>query len=125
MSGEPDTPEVDRRLPLGDEIFFDHIAHFVVDPEAATRALTRVGFAPTPVSIQVNPDPAGGTPRPTGTGNVTTMLERGYVEVLFRTADTPLGRYQGVTDQVAMSRTPGRYRTVLVPRGSCRPQWER
>ncbi|MFJ2811093.1 CoA transferase [Kitasatospora sp. NPDC087271] len=41
------------------------------------------------------------------------------------TADTPLGRYQGVTDQVAMSRTPGRYRTVLVPRGSCRPQWER
>ncbi|WP_181063619.1 CoA transferase [Nocardia nova] len=39
------------------------------------------------------------------------------------TADTPLGRYQGVTDQVVMSRTPGRYRTVLVPRGSSRPEW--
>jgi crotonobetainyl-CoA:carnitine CoA-transferase CaiB-like acyl-CoA transferase len=39
------------------------------------------------------------------------------------TADTPLGHYQGVTDQVHMSRTPGRYRTVLVPRGSSRPQW--
>lgn len=40
------------------------------------------------------------------------------------TADTPLGRYQGVTDQVTMDRTPGRYRTVLVPRGSCLPRWE-
>ncbi|MFG1647798.1 CoA transferase [Amycolatopsis sp. NPDC049252] len=39
------------------------------------------------------------------------------------TADTPLGRYQGVTDQVRMSATPGRYRTVLVPRGSSRPAW--
>lgn len=39
------------------------------------------------------------------------------------TADTPLGRYQGVTDQVVMSQTPGHYRTVLVPRGSSRPEW--
>jgi len=92
MSDEPDTSEVDRRLPLGDEIFFDHIAHFVADPEAAVRALTRAGFAPTPVSIQVNPDPAGGPSQPTGTGNVTIMLDRGYLEILFKTADTPLGR---------------------------------
>jgi crotonobetainyl-CoA:carnitine CoA-transferase CaiB-like acyl-CoA transferase len=41
---------------------------------------------------------------------------------LFR-ADTPAGSYQGVTDQVQMSRTPGAYRTVFVPRGSCRPEW--
>ncbi|MCX2730086.1 CoA transferase [Saccharopolyspora sp. NFXS83] len=39
------------------------------------------------------------------------------------TADTPLGHYQGVTDQVRMSATPGHYRTVLVPRGSSRPEW--
>lgn len=39
------------------------------------------------------------------------------------TADTPLGLYQGVTEQVRMSATPGRYRTVLVPRGSSRPEW--
>ncbi|MFE9899124.1 CoA transferase [Streptomyces achromogenes] len=39
------------------------------------------------------------------------------------TADTPCGRYQGVTDQVIMSRTPGRFRTVLVPRGSSAPVW--
>ena len=38
-------------------------------------------------------------------------------------ADTPLGRYRGVTDQVWMSRTPGRYDTVLVPRGSCAARW--
>ncbi|MCU1684712.1 MAG: biosynthetic enzyme [Amycolatopsis sp.] len=40
------------------------------------------------------------------------------------TADTPLGTYQGVTEQVRMSATPGRYRTVLVPRGSSRPEWD-
>jgi hypothetical protein len=82
----------DRQLPLAGEIFLDHVGHFVRDPEAARAALARAGFAPTPVSIQVNPDPAGGPPRPTGTGNVTAMFGRGYVEVLFRTADTALGR---------------------------------
>lgn len=83
--------EVDRQLPAGDEIFLDHVAHFVRDPEAARRALIRCGFAPTPTSIQVNPDPSGGT-RPTGTGNITAMFERGYAEVLFKTSDTPLAR---------------------------------
>jgi len=39
------------------------------------------------------------------------------------TADTPCGIYQGVTEQVRMSETPGQYRTVLVPRGSSRPEW--
>jgi len=38
-------------------------------------------------------------------------------------ADTPMGRYQGVTDQVRMSKTPGKYKTVLVPRGSNQPIW--
>lgn len=83
--------EVDRQLPAGDEIFLDHVAHFVRDAEAAQRALIRCGFAPAPISIQVNPDPAGAT-RPTGTGNITAMFERGYAEVLFKTADTPLAR---------------------------------
>jgi hypothetical protein len=104
MSGSGPVKEVDRRLPRGDEIFLDHVAHFVSDPEAASRALARAGFAPTPMSIQVNRDPAGGAPRPTGTGNVTCMLDRGYLEILFKTADTPLGqefdaamaRYRGV-----------------------------
>ncbi len=79
--------EADRQLPVGSEIFLDHVGHFVSDPAAASAALTRAGFTPTPVSVQSNPD---GTP--TGTGNVTAMFSRGYVEVLFKTADTPLGK---------------------------------
>jgi crotonobetainyl-CoA:carnitine CoA-transferase CaiB-like acyl-CoA transferase len=39
------------------------------------------------------------------------------------TAETPLGTYQGMTDQVLMSRTPGAFNTVLVPRGSSKPEW--
>jgi hypothetical protein len=81
----------DRQLPIDDEIFLDHVGHFVRDPQAASRALARAGFAPTPVSVQVVPDPQG-APRPTGTGNVTAMFSRGYIEVLFKTADTALGR---------------------------------
>ena len=92
MSEKGPTAEVDRRLPVGGEIFLDHVAHFVADPEGASHALARAGFAPTPVSVQVNPDPAGGPPRPTGTGNVTCMLDRGYLEILFKTSDTPLSR---------------------------------
>lgn len=79
--------EIDRQLPLGEEIVLDHVGHFVRDAQAAIPALKRAGFAPTPVSVQVAPD--GG---PTGTGNVCAMLPRGYVEVLFKTADTALGR---------------------------------
>ncbi|MBD0738787.1 CoA transferase [Streptomyces sp. CBMA29] len=46
-----------------------------------------------------------------------------YLDPEVFTAPTPLGHYQGVTDQVRMSRTPGRYREVLVARGSCAPAW--
>ena len=84
--------EADRQLPLGDEIFLDHVGHFVRDPKAGRQALGRAGFQATPVSVQVNPDPAGGPPQPFGTGNLTAVFRRGYVEVLFRTADTALGR---------------------------------
>ncbi|TWI20326.1 CoA transferase [Sphingobacterium siyangense] len=38
-------------------------------------------------------------------------------------AETPCGTYQGVTEQVYMSETPGFYKTVLVPRGSGKPEW--
>jgi hypothetical protein len=82
---------IDRQLPAGDEIFLDHVAHFVRDADAAKAVLTRCGFAATPISVQVNPDPSGGA-CPTGTGNITTMFERGYAEVLFKTSDTPLAR---------------------------------
>src|SRR6185437_14660578 len=52
-------PEIDRNLPIGGEIFLDHVGHFVRDADTASRALARAGFAPTPKSVQFNPD---GTP---------------------------------------------------------------
>jgi crotonobetainyl-CoA:carnitine CoA-transferase CaiB-like acyl-CoA transferase len=39
------------------------------------------------------------------------------------TAQTPLGLYQGMTDQVVLSKTPGSFRTVLVPKGANLPEW--
>jgi hypothetical protein len=98
VSGDTSRGETDRQLPIGDEIFLDHVGHFVPDPDAASRALARAGFAPTAISIQVNPDGS-----PTGTGNVTAMLRRGYLEVLFKTADTQLSREL----DAAISRYPG------------------
>jgi hypothetical protein len=95
--------QADRQLPIGAEVFLDHVGHFVADVDAASRALARAGFAPTPPSIQVNADPAGGPPLLTGTGNVTAMFARGYMEVLFKTADTPLGR----EFDAAFARYPG------------------
>jgi hypothetical protein len=87
MAAPPAIPiDAERQLPLAGETFLDHVGHFVPDADAASRALARLGFAPAPKSIQM----ADG--QLTGTGNVTAMFERGYIEVLFKTADTPLGR---------------------------------
>lgn len=102
MIPNPSEEEIDRQLPTGEEIFLDHVGHFVRNAEAASRALQRVGFTPTPVSIQVNSDGSGGK-SPTGTGNVTAMFNRGYIEALFKTADTPLGREL----DAAIARYPG------------------
>src|SRR5262249_30077653 len=49
--------------------------------------------------------------------------EHAYVAPDLFTAETPFGTYQGMTDQVVMSRTPGSFRTVLVPRGSSKLEW--
>jgi crotonobetainyl-CoA:carnitine CoA-transferase CaiB-like acyl-CoA transferase len=46
-----------------------------------------------------------------------------YIAPNLFTAQTPLGLYQGLTEQIEMSETPGEYKTVLVPRGSSRPEW--
>jgi crotonobetainyl-CoA:carnitine CoA-transferase CaiB-like acyl-CoA transferase len=39
------------------------------------------------------------------------------------TAETPLGTYQGISDPVTLSKTPGSFDTVLMPRGSSKPEW--
>jgi crotonobetainyl-CoA:carnitine CoA-transferase CaiB-like acyl-CoA transferase len=46
-----------------------------------------------------------------------------YLDPETFTAATGLGEYQGVTDQVAMSATPGHYAPVLVARGSSSRTW--
>jgi crotonobetainyl-CoA:carnitine CoA-transferase CaiB-like acyl-CoA transferase len=49
--------------------------------------------------------------------------EHKYIAPDLFTAETPLGTYQGMTDQIVLSRTPGAFRTVMVPRGSSKPEW--
>jgi crotonobetainyl-CoA:carnitine CoA-transferase CaiB-like acyl-CoA transferase len=49
--------------------------------------------------------------------------EHSYVPPDQFSADTPLGRYTGVTEQVEMTETPGHYRFVLEPRGAAQPEW--
>ena len=103
MSDAAQTARTRRQLPVGDEIFLDHVGHYVRDAEAAGRALRRVGFAPTPISIQSDKDPASGSLIATGTGNITAMFARGYMEVLFKTSDSPLVREFGA----ALARRAG------------------
>jgi len=51
--------------------------------------------------------------------------EHSFLDPELFTAETPMGTYQGLTEQVKMSRTPGFYKHVLVPRGSNKPEWEK
>ena len=79
-------------------LIVDHVSHFVPELGAAARALDALGFTVTPESAQQTQD------GPAGTSNVCVMLERGYLEFLAPTADTPnaqrlrasMQRYAGV-----------------------------
>ena len=82
----PLTPQV----PGPGELNVDHLAHFVPDIDAATGALERLGFAPTPFSPQFHRLEHDGPLVPAGTGNRCVMLERGYLEFLTPTGDTPI-----------------------------------
>src|SRR5262249_28919796 len=84
--------EADRQLPFPPEIFLDHGGHFVGGQEAPNPGLSRACLVPAPGTNPDPPEPKGGAPQLTGTGNVTAMLSRGYIEILFKTVDTPLGR---------------------------------
>ncbi|MFM0321452.1 CoA transferase [Caballeronia glebae] len=52
-----------------------------------------------------------------------SSAEHAYVAPDPLLAQTPMGYYKGVAEQVCMSRTPGRYRFPLNPLGSCAPEW--
>ena len=81
-----------RNLPIENEVFLDHVGHFVTDANAARAALKRAGFTATPFLIQVAPTGVDGALERTGTGNTCAMLSNGYIEVLAWTADTAIGR---------------------------------
>jgi crotonobetainyl-CoA:carnitine CoA-transferase CaiB-like acyl-CoA transferase len=50
--------------------------------------------------------------------------EHAYIAPDLFTADTPMGTYQGMTDQVILSKTPGHFKYILVPKGSSKPEWD-
>lgn len=85
-------PYADRQLPETDELFLDHIAHFVPDMDAAGAALERLGYILTPFTAQQNSLRPGEPPTPAGTANRLVMLRRGYLEFLTSVADTPLAQ---------------------------------
>ena len=71
-------------------ITIDHAAHFVPDIDAAGAALERLGYTLTPFSAQSHRLKADGPLVSAGTGNRCVMLERGYLEFLTPTGDTPM-----------------------------------
>jgi glyoxalase-like protein len=97
------TAWIDRQLPQGDEIFLDHAGYFVADLEAAAHQLRRLGFQVSPLNVQYNANERGDLVS-TGTSNRLALLERGFIELLASTGETPLAdqlrsavaRYQGL-----------------------------
>jgi hypothetical protein len=73
----------EQQRPSPGELVLDHISHFVPDLDAAAGILQKLGFFVTPVSHQSTPE------GPVGTANRCVMLERGYLEILAPTLDTP------------------------------------
>ena len=49
--------------------------------------------------------------------------EHSLVDPDLFTAETPLGTYQGMTEQIGFSSLKTGYRTVLAPIGSSKPEW--
>jgi hypothetical protein len=69
--------------PSPGDLVLDHVAHFVPDLAAAARDLAKLGLVVTPESAHRTQH------GPAGTSNRCLMLERGYVEILAPTLDTP------------------------------------
>jgi hypothetical protein len=92
------------QVPAPGALNVDHVAHFVPHADAASAALEKAGFTLTPFSAQSHRTEPGGPLMPAGTGNRCAMLQRGYLEFLTPTGDTPIAhqlrsaiqRYVGV-----------------------------
>ena len=92
------------QVPPPGTLNLDHVAHFVPSVDAASEALEKLGFTLTPFSAQSHRLEENGPLVAAGTGNRCIMLQRGYLEILAPTADTPIAtqlraaihRYVGV-----------------------------
>lgn len=106
MNGQAVTNDAiaSSQVPPAGSLTVDHVAHFVPDIDAAGAALERLGFTATPFSVQAHRLQPDGPLMPAGTGNCCVMFERGYLEILTPTGDTPmadqlraaLARYVGI-----------------------------
>jgi hypothetical protein len=81
-----------NQRPAAGTLSLDHIAHFVPDIEAASRALERLGFTLTPFSLQQHRTAPDSPLVPAGSGNRCVMLRQGYLEFLTPTSDTPVAQ---------------------------------
>lgn len=85
-------------------ITLDHVAHYVPAIDAASAALSRLGYTLTPFSAQAHRLETNGPLLPAGTANRCVMLQNGYLECLTPTHDTAnarqlqsaIARYTGV-----------------------------
>jgi hypothetical protein len=81
-------PAGHQRPPAG-ALVLDHLAHFLPDMAQAESDLERLGFTLTPLSHQLHRTAPDAPLVSAGTANRTAMLERGYLEFLTTTGDTP------------------------------------
>ncbi len=81
-----------RQTSTGDEVFLDHLAHWIPDMDAASEAFERLGFLLTPYTEHTNSTAPGEPILPAGSANRCIMLREGYLEVLTPTADTAIGQ---------------------------------
>jgi len=77
------------QVPSPGELVVDHVGHFVPHMDAASSALETLGFTLTPFSAHSHRSEPGGPLVPAGAGNRCVILERGYLEIVTPTGDTP------------------------------------
>lgn len=87
----PISAPAERQKPPAGELYLDHVAHFVPDLAAASRAFEALGFRLTPESGQTT-RAADGALVPAGTRFRSAMLGEGYIELIAPAADTPRTR---------------------------------
>ncbi len=96
------------QIPEPGTVNIDHLTYFVPDEQAAERALTRMGFTPTPFSSYVQRSGDGAT-KPDGGGNHCTMFRRGYLGFLTPAGDTP----HSVSLRKSMARYVGAHSVLM------------